>query len=88
MWPFKEKEKEEICYDMSEYKVGMLVKLMSGGPVMTISKIFTNGLDCCWFNDSSQKYCVLLVYDPAVLYKVKDGLTGARAWAVDETIKK
>jgi uncharacterized protein YodC (DUF2158 family) len=85
MWPFKEteKEKETCSYDMSDYKVGMLVKLMSGGPVMTVSKLYTNGLDCCYYNTKTQKYCILIVYDPAVLHKVKDG-----CYEADERINK
>jgi uncharacterized protein YodC (DUF2158 family) len=40
---------------MSDIKVGDLVQLKSGGPVMTVAFIDSNGAKCVWFDDHNQE---------------------------------
>ena len=42
---------------MENLKAGDLVKLKSGGPIMTISRVVTRSrIICVWFNNNEQKY--------------------------------
>jgi uncharacterized protein YodC (DUF2158 family) len=74
MWPFKKKEepKEEINYDTDVFYVGLVVKLKSGGPLMTVCKHYLNGILCCYFNSNTDRIETLHVINPAVLDIVKE----------------
>lgn len=40
---------------MREFKVGVTVRLKSGGPTMTINKIDGNEISCQWFDNKEIK---------------------------------
>lgn len=39
-----------------EFKVGDVVRLKSGGPSMTVTKVDTKDVYCCWFNFERETY--------------------------------
>jgi uncharacterized protein YodC (DUF2158 family) len=40
--------------NMDELKVGWIVQLISGGPVMTVSKVAEGYVECIWFNGAER----------------------------------
>lgn len=55
---------------MNELKIGDVVKLKSGGPVMTVSNIdnLPDEVDCTWFFNDKKKYGA---FDVRLLRKVE-----------------
>lgn len=53
---------------MEEIKAGDLVKLASGGPVMTVTKIERNNVSVVWFDDN--KVDVYRSFSKEILIKV------------------
>lgn len=69
MWPIKKEQAQK--FSTKTYEVGMLVELKSGSVVMTVSEVYSNGLDCCWYDALKGQFKVLSVRDPNCLNMVK-----------------
>jgi uncharacterized protein YodC (DUF2158 family) len=57
---------------MAEFTVGDLVKLKSGGEVMTVEAVATDAISCVWFNGKKIERNVFI---PAALEKYEDSFS-------------
>ncbi|HEY6350346.1 MAG TPA: DUF2158 domain-containing protein [Candidatus Angelobacter sp.] len=48
-------------YVMTQWKVGDIVKLKSGGPAMTVSELADSQVWCMWFEGTEQKQAIFPV---------------------------
>ncbi|MGJ0319270.1 DUF2158 domain-containing protein [Aliarcobacter cryaerophilus] len=49
------------------FNVGDTVQLKSGGPVMTISSVEDDEIECCWFDDVNSKTANYQSFSPSML---------------------
>lgn len=51
------------------FDIGDVVTLLSGGPKMTVTEIFTNNtINCMWFNEREHKFVTDLFFNDVLDY--------------------
>jgi uncharacterized protein YodC (DUF2158 family) len=53
---------------MAEFKKGDLVKLKSGGPIVTVVEVEPNNLRCSWFDQSGKRHFDYFDPETVVIY--------------------
>ena len=64
---------------MSNFKIGDVVRLHSGGPAMTVSDGAGRAVECTWFNDATQLVSSIFPAEALKLVKVEVPLNNDRA---------
>ncbi|SEI92541.1 YodC family protein [Frateuria terrea] len=54
---------------MSDFKIGDVVQLKSGGPAMTITAVGPTTLTCEWFDQSEMPHSKVFVHNAVEIYQ-------------------